>query len=252
VAAATAGRSAEDSDLIVAPETLKYDVNRFRLGNEAFLLLTKNGEFWALPVIDPASGIRSAALLYRADTGEAVKDAATLEWIATTDTSLSLPWVSCVGNEAGAATKLRSELESIVKVPMADHWADYRPARPEDFVGREVVQSSVFEFLDLVRTGKTETRLIALKGPSGWGKSSSLLKIASRARNVRNKGKYCFHRGFPSGNDETFSGIGSGKCHSRSSQNRFCFRADRYRIWWGLEFVLNSGNAAGCSGVAKA
>jgi hypothetical protein len=111
--------------------------------------------------------------------------------ISSTRPSLSLPWVSdLVTGDAGAATKLRSELESIVKVPMADHWADYRPARPEDFVGREAVQSAVFSFLDSVRSGTSATRLIALKGPSGWGKSSSLLKIASRAGNVRNKGKY--------------------------------------------------------------
>jgi hypothetical protein len=72
--------------LIVPAETLRYDPNRFRVGNEAFLLLTQNGEFWALPVIDPASGIRSASLLFRADCGEAVKDTATLGWIAMTDT----------------------------------------------------------------------------------------------------------------------------------------------------------------------
>lgn len=176
--------------LIVPVETLQFHLTGSRVGNEAFLLLTQNGEFWALPVVDPATGIRSAALLFHASNGEAVRDLATLEWIATTDTSLSLPWICDTAKDAGAATKLRSELESIVKVPMADHWADYRPARPEDFVGREAVQTSVFNFLDHVRSGGTTTRLIALKGPSGWGKSSSLLKIASRATNARNKGKY--------------------------------------------------------------
>ncbi len=180
-----------DAKMIVPAESLRYYFRRFKVGNEAFLLLTKNGEFWALPVIDPTSGIRSAALLFEAGSGGAVRDAATLGWIATTDTSLSLPWVSDLASgDAGAATKLRSELESIVKVPMADHWADYRPARPEDFVGREAVQSAVFGFLNSVRGGLSATRLIALKAPSGWGKSSSLLKIAYRAGNVRNKGKY--------------------------------------------------------------
>src|SRR5262249_19216896 len=133
----------------------------------------------------------SAALLFQADSGIPVADQATLDLIAKTDTSLSLPWIAgTVQAQRTAATKLKGELESIVRVPMADHWADYRPARPEDFVGREVIQSSLFQFLDAVRVQSTPTRLIALKSPSGWGKSSSILKIASRAANTRNKGKY--------------------------------------------------------------
>jgi hypothetical protein len=91
---------------------------------------------------------------------------------------------------ATATSRLEVELESIVGVPVADHWADYRPARPVDFVGRETVQNTVFSFLDNVRLKTTETRLVAIKAPSGWGKSSSVLKIASRASNVRNRGKY--------------------------------------------------------------
>lgn len=75
-------------------------------------------------------------------------------------------------------------------IPVADHWADYRPARPVDFIGRDSLQSDVFDFLEAVRNKTTSTRLIALKGPSGWGKSSTVLKIASRARNVRHRGKY--------------------------------------------------------------
>ncbi|PSC03316.1 hypothetical protein SLNSH_19320 [Alsobacter soli] len=176
--------------LVVGADTLQFDRNRFKAADEAYLLLTQDGEFWALPIIDPASGIRSAALLFRADTGEQIFTQAILDRISSTDTSVALPWISETTELAGTATKLRSELESIVRVPMADHWADYRPARPEDFVGREAAQATIFRFLDAVRAGTTSTRLLALKGPSGWGKSSSLLKIASRAGNVRNRRKY--------------------------------------------------------------
>lgn len=177
--------------LIVPVSTLRFDTDRFKAGHEALLLITPFGEFWALPVVDPSSGIQSAALLFHAETGSAVVDQMTLDLVAKTDTSLTLPWIIGTAQaQRNAATRLKGELESIVRVPMADHWADYRPARPEDFVGRETVQSTVFQFLDAVRTHSTPTRLIAIKSPSGWGKSSSLLKIASRAANTRNKGKY--------------------------------------------------------------
>lgn len=178
--------------VIVDAVDLLFDRDRFRAGSEAFLLLTRSGEFWALPVLEPAIGVRSSALLFHAQTGERITETATLERISRTDTSLAaLPWISAaVDSQAAATNKLRSDLESIVQVPMADHWSDYRPARPEDFVGREIVQSNVFQFFDSVRNRTTTTRLIALKGPSGWGKSSSVLKIASRAANVRNRRKY--------------------------------------------------------------
>ena len=153
--------------------------------------MTRSGEFWALPVLDSGTGIQSAALLFNASTGTPVTDTATLDWIAKTDTSLSLPWISgAVGSQSTATNRLKIELESIVGVPVADNWADYRPARPEDFIGRETVQTAVFDFLDKVRTKTSPTRLIALKSPSGWGKSSTVLKLASRAANRRNRGKY--------------------------------------------------------------
>lgn len=179
------------SRLIVPVSTLRFDTERFKAGHEAFLLITPFGEFWALPVVDPSSGIQSATLLFHAETGNTVVEQTTLDLVAKTDTSLTLPWiVGTAQAQRNAATRLKGELESIVRVPMADHWADYRPARPEDFVGRETIQSAVFQFLDAVRTQSTPTRLIAIKSPSGWGKSSSLLKITSRAANTRNRGKY--------------------------------------------------------------
>ncbi|MGO4712137.1 restriction endonuclease [Bradyrhizobium sp. 2TAF24] len=179
--------------IIVDVDSLVIDRSRFRTGSEAYLLITQTSEFWALPVLAEGTGIQIAALLFDASNGNAITDSATLDWIDRTDRSLQLPWISDSANPTAIATatsRLALELESIVGVPVADHWADYRPARPEDFVGRETVQNTIFGFLDSVRTKATETRLVAIKAPSGWGKSSSVLKIASRATNVRNRGKY--------------------------------------------------------------
>ncbi len=177
--------------MILGIGELSFDRNRFRVSNDAFLLLTQYGEFWALPVIDRGTSIASAALLFEASTGRLVTDSKVFDTIEKTDTSLKLPWVKDTNNiQDIASNKLQRELESIVEVPVADHWADYRPARPIDFVGRQSVQTAIFSFLDKVRTNVTPTRLIALKGPSGWGKSSTVLKVVSRSLNRRNKGKY--------------------------------------------------------------
>jgi hypothetical protein len=85
---------------------------------------------------------------------------------------------------------LNKEVQSIVKVPSSDHWADYRPSRPEDFVGRKQIQSEFFSFLDGIREKKVKTRILAIKSPSGWGKSSILLKLISRCENQHNRHKY--------------------------------------------------------------
>ncbi len=177
--------------IVVDAESLQVDRNRYTPGKEAYLLLTQDCEFWAIPILDRDSGIQSGALLFRGDTGKRIVDSATLDLISSSDTTLNLPWLTDSNeSQKTASHRLHEELQSIVRVPVADHWADYRPARPEDFVGREELQSDVFGFFEAVRSGRTQTRLLALKGPSGWGKSSTVLKIASKASNVRNRGKY--------------------------------------------------------------
>jgi hypothetical protein len=180
-----------DARIFVDPATLQIDKQKFNLGTDAVLLLTLNAEFWAIPVVDKETGIRDGALLFRADSGKRVVEAQTFDLIGATDTTLTLPWLTdSRESQQTAVMKLHDELQSIVRVPVADNWADYRPARPEDFVGRESVQGDILWFFESVRTQTTQTRILALKGPSGWGKSSTVLKIAARASNVRNKGKF--------------------------------------------------------------
>jgi len=179
-----------DAHIIVDPEKRCVIPRGLCRGDEAFLLLTQRGEYWAIPFVDKNTGLMVSAALYKADTGDFIREPSVTAWLVETDTSLrSLTWIT---EEATSSVnvKLEEELQNIVGVPMADHWADYRPSRPIDFVGRERIQKSLFDFLDGVRERKTSTRLVALKGPSGWGKSSCVLKIADSARNKRNKSKY--------------------------------------------------------------
>lgn len=67
---------------------------------------------------------------------------------------------------------------------------DYRPSRPIDYVGRKCLIASVFSFFDDVLCRQTNTRLFALKSPSGWGKSSTILKLIDEAKKRGKSNKY--------------------------------------------------------------
>ena len=125
-----------------------------RYADEVYLLLTPFGEFWALLVLDPETGIRQTAILYDAKSGTRITSEKTLAAIAETDTTLAgLSWLAdAAPNQEKDKERLRGELQSVVRVPIAEHWADYRPARPEDFVGRDQLLKEVFDFFEKVRT----------------------------------------------------------------------------------------------------
>jgi hypothetical protein len=178
------------ANVVVSPDKLARPAE-LRIGEDAYLLLTLTDEYWALVVLDDATGIPNSALLYHAHDGRRISDEKSLAAIAETDTTLArLNWIEGTDKISRSETdRLRGELQNIVSVPIAEHWADYRPARPQDFVGRDDLQKDVFDWFDKVRLGNTKTRLIAIKAPSGWGKSSFVLKVVARARNIRNKNK---------------------------------------------------------------
>jgi len=72
---------------------------------------------------------------------------------------------------------------SVARVVPGDTWDDLRPSRPEDFVGRDDILEDMSAFLEQVRSGTSSTRTFAIQGPSGWGKSSLVLKLADLAKN---------------------------------------------------------------------
>jgi len=173
--------------IVVAPQILPRDAER-RYADEAYLLLTNRGTFWAQALLDAESGVRSDVVVYQADNGSLVNSFEILNFLASTDSTLAgLNWIRVQGKSQPARSEIAESLENIVRVPVAEHWADYRPARPVDFVGREPLQKGILDFLDRVRRHETRTRLFAIKGPSGWGKSSSVLKIAEVAGRLRGR-----------------------------------------------------------------
>lgn len=179
-----------DAGIICDVMSMHVDPGEYRLGGEAYLLVTRRGHFWARPLVDQSSGATAAVAVYSANDGKRIADQPMLTWLSQLDSSLNaLDWISHK-SKGPTLSALKEEFDHIVSVPVAEHWADYRPSRPSDYVGRITIQRDIFAFLDRVREGATRTRMLALKGPSGWGKSSSILKIADRASNKHNKAKY--------------------------------------------------------------
>jgi AAA ATPase domain len=74
---------------------------------------------------------------------------------------------------------------AVVEVEFGESWTDYRPARPEHFVGRAKIQRDVLRFLTAVKIRRSETRVFAIKGDSGIGKSSLVAKLRDRANKSR-------------------------------------------------------------------
>lgn len=176
---------------IIAADTLRLPPSHIVLSSYT-LCITDLGEYWAVSAIGPKSGVADTVLAFSASDGTPVSNTALLQQLSSRDSNLkSLEWVS--GGEdllaltTLADTSLREELDSIAPVPVADDWSDYRPARAEDFVGRDELLKDIVHYFDDVRTGQSLTRLLAIKAPSGWGKSSFLVKLRSVCQQGRNR-----------------------------------------------------------------
>lgn len=178
---------------VVSPDILNIPSSHLILNNRT-LCITDLGEFWAVQAVGPTSGVADSVLVFNASDGTPVRNPALLQELGARDSNLkSLQWVS--GGEEFVAvgtvtdTSLRQELDSIAPVPVADDWSDYRPARPADFVGRDDLLKDITRFFEDVRTKASSTHLLAIKAPSGWGKSSFLVKLRSVCMKGRNKDK---------------------------------------------------------------
>ncbi len=105
-----------------------------------------------------------------------------------------LPVAHYLGQEKQPATENEliqdQHTEFVSKIVTADALLDYRPCRPEDFVGRIGMQKELWDFLEKVRERKTNTRIVSIVGGSGFGKSSLVAKLAERFKNIKWKNKF--------------------------------------------------------------
>lgn len=173
-----------------APEEKAADyLGSLNLIGQWVLLVTKFGNFWCASVL--SGGIATGALCYYANNNELVLDEALLTKISETDTTFNTLSFSSPAKYKHYKPEVDdSLLVDVVEVQTGQSWTDYRPARPEDFVGRIKDINEFFDFFKKITKNETTTRVFAITGNSGMGKSSLIAKIRDRAGNSRNKSKY--------------------------------------------------------------
>ena len=153
------------------------------------LLVSPFGRFWAVYTLK--GGAPSGVLFFSARTGELISDAETIKNLSSLETTLcDYDVYVATAATSSAPGKSDAMLPKVVEVQIGDSWNDYRPARPEDFIGRDGVQKDIFQFLDRARCSDDATKIFAITGNSGLGKSSLIAKIRDRSKNIRNAKKF--------------------------------------------------------------
>ena len=145
------------------------------------LSITTYGTFWLCTKL--ASGIPSEVLAFYSLNNEPVVELQLLAKLSQTDTTLAeLRFVPASKESKKSSTAEAST--DVVKVQYGDSWGDYRPSRPEDFVGRDKDQTTILNLFRSIISRETATRIFAFTGDSGMGKSSLVAKIADRANRL--------------------------------------------------------------------
>jgi len=184
-------RSLENASLIVEPptsEAVKIAGGSEFLGNWT-LLISSYGICWAVYTL--RAGAPYGVLIFNAKNGRHIEDAPTLDNISKLDCTLAEYNLSIgIAESNELETSKSGKLPQVVEVQTGDSWDDYRPARPQDFVGREHSQKEILSFLSSIRDNESDTRIFAITGNSGLGKSSLVAKVRDRSRNKFHKNRY--------------------------------------------------------------
>lgn len=151
---------------------------------DQILLITPYGFFWATPIL--SGGIPTKVIFHHASNNQPVIDTALLDNIRKTDTTLNE--LEYILDRPYEPLHKDIPLANVVQVQTGDSWSDYRPARPEDFVGRKKDIIAIFELFNRIKENKTPTRIFAITGDSGMGKSSLIVQLANKSKNIQNKG----------------------------------------------------------------
>ena len=163
------------------------------VGNTEFLgdwtlLITQYGIYWCVYTLE--GGAPLGVLVYNAVNSRQIQDKSTLDNLSSLESTLTDYELKIgIKKEDDKSASTPQTLPLIVEVQTGDSWNDYRPARPQDFVGRDSTQKEILNFLDTAKTG-TVSRIFAITGNSGLGKSSLIAKLRERSRNKFYKNKY--------------------------------------------------------------
>ncbi len=142
------------------------------------LILTAEEAFFCLERISASGNSSSGHLLLDAKTLSPASGDASSVVEECIDAYSEGRWITLdQGEVAGTSNPLP---QTVIDLVPGTDWKDYRPSRPEDFIGREDAIDELAAFVEDVRCSKTKTRIFGIKAASGWGKSSLVLKAAQR------------------------------------------------------------------------
>lgn len=152
------------------------------------LLLSEFGKYWCVYTLK--GGAPYGVLIYNAFSAKHCCDNDTIQNLYTLDSTIA-DYNLKVGikEENTAVSNIPKKLPPVVQVQIGESWDDYRPARPEDFIGRDATQKEILNFLDSAKN-HFATKIFAITGNSGLGKSSLIAKLRDRSRNKYYKNKY--------------------------------------------------------------
>jgi hypothetical protein len=153
------------------------------------LLVTDYGRFWAVYTLQ--AGVPFGVLFFNAKSGRHIQEEGMLNNLSNLDSNITefnlqigaLP-------ETNKSLLISTSLPKVVEVQVGDSWDDYRPARPQDFVGRDNTQKDILSLLNTIRENKSDTRIFAITGNSGLGKSSLIAKLRERSKNKFYKNRF--------------------------------------------------------------
>jgi len=166
---------------VVDPCTLTSHAAPLQLG-DATLICSPTGKRWLLELLQ--EGLPTYFLAFDAIKGILLSEDEAISAASASDRLGSLRYYSrpIAGTTQKSSRPLRAPVARVIP---GDAWDDLRPARPLDFVGRDDAIGDILDFLTQVQCAETTTRTFSIQGPSGWGKSSLVLKLADIARKKR-------------------------------------------------------------------
>lgn len=161
---------------IVAPDKLSPWVDHSDVGDWS-LIITPTHRLWVVEILE--DGLPTKYCVFDARSGQPFTGENRLPIGILPDRFSALTFLP-VGGNAHPQVQTRPRAP-VARVISGDTWEDLRPARPIDFVGRDDVIAEIGHFFSQVQAGETNTRTFAIQGPSGWGKSSLVLKLSDLA-----------------------------------------------------------------------
>ncbi|MFY9824266.1 MAG: restriction endonuclease [Thermoanaerobaculia bacterium] len=163
---------------VVDPRDFESALNG-RVVGDWTLILSPSGKSWLAQIVE--DGLPARFSVFDASSGFPLSAKAAQEVANSSARFSSLSFLD-VGADDPKRYATLPPRAPVARVISGDAWDDLRPSRPQDFVGRDDLIGDIFTFFDEVRQSRTSTRIFAVQGPSGWGKSSLLLKLGDVAR----------------------------------------------------------------------